>query len=313
MSTTTTAHPNSRKVTILRSNNFLSDAQKDPSAQEYIEAASRPLGPYYENHAAGTIGSGMHPSEIAIILPHIISIEASDKDFKKEVFKYFNELVTKVPATSGLDLEVGLFLDNDKPVSEANLPLSPVDYVRWRHAKNHPWVADNREAARRDSKKYFYIYDKEAHNKIEQDKLVIQDKADEIYLKMKNNAGKVEQMLVRFGLDPRDFMGRQKNQQQQQALKKLTQDKASKFIEYYEEERFEQQYWLRAMVAAGVVKQIGTAYVDANNNKKLGHSELETLLFLEDKKNADVVSVLKSNTQEILSKPNHGKRKTARI
>ena len=194
-------------------------------------------------------------------------------------------------------------------MSKDNLPLNIDQYIRWRHAKNHPWVASSRSGAESDQTKKFYIHDSELQFKEENDKMVLQDKADEIWLKIKNQSTKVDMLLTLLGKDVRDYIGRNEEQKKQQALRELIDKKATKFLEVYETDRFELKYWLKAMVTADVVRLVGTSYVIRETNKLLGRSELEAVLYMEDPANADTLIVLKGSTQDVLRKPRQSRKK----
>lgn len=294
---------NSRKVTIFRTVNFLQEAQKNEGVADFMSMSQKPIGPYYLSNTSKIIGSGLSLQEQEILLPYILNMSKEDRDFKKSVYNFYNSLVTKVPFGNGITLEIGLRIDNNKPISEDNLPLNVEQYVRYRHAKDHPWVASNRTEAQTNQLKTFYIYDPEAQEREDNDKMVLQDKADSIWLQIKSQSGKINMLLTLIGLDERDYVGKNEEIKKQKAVRDFIDNNASKFLDIYEADRFELRYWLKAMTTAGVVQRVGSSFVVAENKKLLGNSELEALLFLEDKKNDDTVMFLKSNTQDVLRKP----------
>lgn len=307
------SHQNTRPITIFRANNFLQRAQdtKDnEGVASYQDLANRHIGPYLQSNTSKIIGSGLNIQEQELLLPHVIQIDADDKEFKKAVFNFFNELTTKIPPTTGKTLETGLLTDNKKPVSKTNMPIDIEDYVRYRHAKNHPWVAASRAEAEGNSLKSFYMNDPEADEQEKMDKLVLQDKADGIWMQIRNQQAKITMLLTLMGKDEREFLGKNGEAKAKLALRTLIDNEASRFIKIYEEERFETRYWLKAMITAGIVSQVGESYIITASQKLIGKQELETLLFLEDEKNTDTVTFLKSNTQDALRKPLAARRRT---
>lgn len=301
-----TNHPNSRKVTLFRANNFMQRAQNpenDEQIDNYMSVTSVQIGPYYESYTNRLIGSGLTPGEQSLLMPHILYLESDEKGFREKVFEYFNCLVTKIPYATGRELEIGLEKSNDQPVSKENLPIKIEDYVRYRHARRHPWVAADKSEAGGNQLKYFYMYDSEKAAQADNDRVVIQDKAESIWLKIKSQPSKVNMLLTMLGRDEREFLGRQSEIKKQTALRDIVSNKAVEFLKVYEEDRFELRYWLKAMVQAKVVKQVGTSYIITENSVKLGASEMEALLYLEDEKNVDTIGFLKGATQDVMRKP----------
>lgn len=302
-----TLHQNSRKVTIFRAINFMQRAQKDEAAGEFMSMAAQAIGPYFQSHTSKIIGSGLSIPEQELLMPHMLSIDATDREFRKSVFEFFNSLTTKVPFSTGMTLEIGLTENNEKPLSKANMPINIEHYIRWRHAKNHPWVAGSRADSEANQLKKFYIHDTELQFKEDTDKMVLQDKADEIWLKIKNSSEKVGMLLTLLGFDVRDYLGRNEEQKKQNVLRDYIDKNAPQFLKVYETDRFEMKYWLKAMVTAGVVQLVNTSYMVKETNKLLGRSELEAILYLEDPNNADTLMFLKGSTQDVLRKPRSGK------
>lgn len=306
-----TQHNNSRKVTIFRSNNFLLNAQSGEAVMDFVALSSKNIGPYWESVSSRIMGSGLNLTEQDLLMPIQLSMSTQDKDYRKEVFKFFNNLTTKIPPTTGRDLEIGLLTSNDQPLSKDNMPITISDYIRYRHAKGHPWCAGTQSEASGNQTKFFYIHDAEAKDKQDMDKMVIQDQAVQIYLSIKGQEGKVSQLLVMLGEDPRDYVGTKAVQLRQKALRDIVDKDAPRFIKVYETDRFETRYWLKAMETAGIVKLVGTSYIMAENNKLIGRSDMEAVLYLEDPANTDTVSFLKGSTQEVLAKPKTRKSKIA--
>lgn len=302
---------NSRTVTIFRANSFIQNAQtggtsdkaNNEAVQDWMDMSSKQIGPYLKSHTAMIMGSGLEIHEIPILLPHVINVDPEEKEFRKTVHEFYNNLTTKIPPNTGKTFEIGLLIDNSKPISKANLPINVEDYIRYRHAKSHPWVASSKSEAQANQLKYFYMNDPEAEVKSKSEAVVLQDKADGIWLSIKSQPQKIMMLLTMLGKDERDYSGRNAEAMKINDLHNIVKTKAPEFLKVYEGDRFETRYWLAAMKKADVVKEVGTSYIITQNNKLLGKSEIEALLFLENSDNVDTVAYLKANTQEVLSKP----------
>lgn len=303
-----TTKENSKKVTIFRSNNFIQTSQKDEAAIDFMSQSAQSIGPYWQSTTARIMGSGLTISEQNLLMPHMIQIEEGDRTFRQEIFNFFNKLNTKIPFTTGKDFEIGLEKDNSKAISKENMPINVEQYIRYRHAKNHPWVAGNKTEALGNPRKLFYIHDSDLQLIEDSDKLVIQDEADEIWLKIRSQPQKITQLLTSLGFDERDYLGRNGETRKKNDLREFIDKKATEFLKVYRDDRFETKYWLKAMVQADAVQQVGTSYVIKETKKLLGKSELETVLYIEDEANADTISYLKGITQDALRKPKMQRR-----
>ena len=102
--------------------------------------------------ANGDINTGLSFGEQKKWLPGIIGVDSKDVNFQKEVKKYFQNLTILVE-NSGTKLEVGLDQDGD--------PINLMDYVRYKFACAHPYVAENEQAIGTNRRYKYYIYDTE--------------------------------------------------------------------------------------------------------------------------------------------------------
>lgn len=310
MNNSHSSHPNSKLITIMRANNFVQEAQDQTQVADWMSMSAKNVGPYFQSYVSRIIGSGLTFEEQKLLMPHLIPVPATDPTFPKAVFDFFNGLVTKIPFTGGKTLQIGLKVTNDEPVSAENMPLEIEDFVRYRHAKGHPWMANNIKDAQGNQLKFFYMDDPDATHKEEADKMALEDKADGIWLKIREQNGKVGMLLTLMGTDERDFVGmRNEDSRKRTALKALISKNPGKFLDIYEDQHFESKYWLKAMVNANVVKRVGEAYVYGDNSTLIGRTETEAILFLENPEKEDVVTMLKGNTQDVLKKPKSSSKK----
>lgn len=314
------AHPNSKKVTILRKSSFAEGVQVN--AAEFMSMSKKSIGTYYESRNAVFIGSGLNFAEKDLLMPKIIDIPKDDRTFAPEVKKFFESIVTKIPYDTGLELEIGMTLDNSKPptyyteeivveggvekkVRTHNWPISLMDFIRYRHAIGHPQVARTVAEARGNVLIQYYIFDPTASRDEESKFSESRDKALTIYMTVKTNMDKVDQFLLILGIDPRDHPAPDDRLSQ---LRKKADEKPLTFIEEYENGMFEQRYLLRGMMATGIIKKIGNQYVNNETNKSIGNNEKEALFYFTDPANADQSAILKGNLQEEMKKVVKGRK-----
>lgn len=307
--TSESTHTNSRKVTIFRAQSFVSKSQNvnDVGVQDYMGLSSEAIGPYFKSSEFPVVGSGMETFEIELLLPEFLSLSPTDKDWLPSVKKFFNKMNTKIPYSTGLDLEIGLTVDNKEKLSTTNKPLKPADYVKYRHAAGHPWVAASKEEADSNRRKHFYILDRDKQVKEADDVRAIADVAMEAYLKIKGDKDKVEQLLVLLGVDVIALRGKNGIEKRVQRLRDEMIKDPVKFNEVYTDERFETKYWLAAILRAGGLTKHGPSptakYLIAGTDKLVANTDMEMLLFLEDTaENSETILSLKAAVQEFNSK-----------
>lgn len=297
------AHPNSKKITIFRAGSFLVRAQGE-TIGEYYASSNVSVGSYWEGQKAG---SGLTYEEKELLMPHLINCEADDRDFKRMVDEFFHDMSTKVEHQVGVTLEIGLKEDNTKPISSRNMPINILEYVKYRHHKGHPDMAQNKSESDSDPRKQFYIFDPTENQRKKIEKNKEKDAAMQVYLLLAKETEKIDMMLIMFEIDPREFeIGDDKELIQETKLDKLrelSEQRPKDFTDKYNEKDLEIKAWLRKMVTAKVLLKIGSAYRVAKDQKLIGHNEEETIAWFEAEENEQEVAMLKSYYLEASRKP----------
>lgn len=308
------SHRNSKTVTIFRAGSFLSRAQ-GKEIEDFFSTSKKSIGSYWESTSSKKVGTGLSFAEEAILLPMVLDVPAEDREFRKKVTQFYVDIDTQVPHNTGRTLEIGLELDNDKPISidikdmsKSNMPINIMDYIRYKHAIGHPFVAKSKEEADGNALIEFYIFDKTEVIKKNTKKSDERDASMQIYLTIKPDPTKVGMMLTLLGIDPREFTGPTAEDLKIDALRKQSETNPKGFIETYQNTDLETHYWIRTMVNTGVLKVIGNKYFDAETNKLIGNTLEETTFYFKDEENSDMVVSLKARIQEAIKKPVAKKR-----
>lgn len=303
------SHRNSKTVTIFRAGSFLSRAQ-GKEIEDFFSTSKKSIGSYWESTSSKKVGTGLSFAEEAILLPMVLDVPAEDREFRKKVTQFYVDIDTQVPHNTGRTLEIGLELDNDKPISidikdmsKSNMPINIMDYIRYKHAIGHPFVAKSKEEADGNALIEFYIFDKTEVIKKNTKKSDERDASMQIYLTIKPDPTKVGMMLTLLGIDPREFTGPTAEDLKIDALRKQSETNPKGFIETYQNTDLETHYWIRTMVNTGVLKVIGNKYFDAETNKLIGNTLEETTFYFKDEENSDMVVSLKARMQEAIKKP----------
>lgn len=307
-----TVHPNSKKIKIQRLENFLASAQGKDTAGFFGES-KQGIGSYFASINSKEIGSGLTNLEKNLLLPYLVDIPADDRDFRKVVTEFYVEIDTKVPFKDGVDLEIGLEVSNDKPVSKDNLPINIMDFIRYRHAITHPRVALSKDEGSGNMLKSFYIFDKDSVSSKNTKKNVQKDVAMAIFLKVKENPDMVDQMLTLLGVNIREkeFTGKDGADARTEKLRELAVTKDEKMIELHKEEHLEIKFWIQRMVNARTILHKGGKYIDGETLQTIANSLDEMVAYFLDIENSGIVNVYKARLQEAESIPMEAaKRKT---
>lgn len=292
----------SRKIEIWRHQSFMENAQTEPQVKAWFDMAFRPIGPYYQGKLVAT---GLTPTEIKIIMPHIIGIEPNEREFRKAVTDYFENILTNV-LPPRIELEIGLEDDN-LPLSETNLPLSPKDFVAYRHAIGHPHVALSLEQAMSDPTKKFYIVDP-------QDQVAelvglheIEDRATAAYFQNKDDSAKVDMVLTLMGLNVRELDAKTKLIKFKDLSRKdaslshaRQREQFQRFIDLCNDPKIVIKYIITELIGAQYLERIGTQISIRETGEILGHDLKEAIAFLENPKNSKVLNLLKANYYNLM-------------
>lgn len=289
-------HENSIKTKIFRAQTHLGGSQ-GPDVQAYMGEAKVSIGSYFE-HNSMVIGSGLSITEKELLMPTFVGVSPTHPDFMKKVETFFIDLETKVPYGTGLTLEVGLTEDNSKPLSAKNMPLNPMEYIRYQQAKHHPFVGASKEEAE-GTRKLFYIFNAV---ELEKKKKAVSDTKDAalaVFLEVKQDPRKVKMMLTLLGVDTKIFTGKVAAETMQLELRKLAELKPKDFIEIYSRKSFEAEYMIQSMLNLGIIKKYGEKYMNPSNHNALLASSLDELVFyFKDDENSETILSLKAQLQE---------------
>jgi hypothetical protein len=299
-------HENSREVTIFRTRSFLEQSQ-GAEAAEYMQAAKVSVGSYYVSKDSAKVASGLNFNEERLLLPEVLEVPADHPDFRKKVSEYYVNITTDIPAKHGRKLEIGLLKSNDKPVSIDNMPIALGDYLRWRHAREHPFMAKDRTEGSSNMLKQYYLfnpYEIKARQISENDD---KDAALQIFFAIKNesktNKEMMDMMLTLLGEDPRVFTGKNAVKDKEDVLRSKALEDPERFAKVYEQGDLEERAWIKTLVNTGVLKVLLGKYVDPETKIAIANSDEEMLFWFKEPENSAEVGMLKARAQEKLLEP----------
>lgn len=304
------AHPNDKLITIKP--NIKSGLKRiqmnNPNTFEIVHNISS-----YHGDTGKRPATGMDDAERDILMPIVLGMDVTDRDYHKNVDAYFHEITTKV-GTTGITLNVGMTYDNDMGLQvlnpsydpkkhsvdkkfTLNLPLHIEQYIAYRHALKHPWVAHSSEEALSSPIAKFYIEDSEVEIKKKVESTAIKRKANTIlYTEVAEDVEKVDMYLTLMGVDTRYKTNEEKNTM----IDIEVGNNPEKFLEVHADENAKDKYTIMTYIRSGVLNQEGMAIVDAQTNMEIGHDLMEAVRYLRDKKNSDTANLFAVRHKEYL-------------
>jgi hypothetical protein len=286
-----TKHKNSHIVFIRRLPQFASAARKE--LEEYFSESQRGYGSYFTKGSVRT-ATGLTPDEEKLLMPFILSIDPSEKDFTKQVNTWFEGLNVKVPGKDGLPLEIGLENSNTDPVSKDNLPLNVGNYITYRHALGHPWMAPTEDAGKGNQLKQYYIYDPNEVSKTTINVNEQKDKALTYYLTIRDNARSVNMYLTLMGVRTNTL----RKGEEVVELRNRVDKNPKAFIDLYEDKDKEAKYIIEDMINNAVLERVGLRILIKEGGEQIGRDMKEAILYLQDARNTKTYNVLKARNQE---------------
>jgi hypothetical protein len=286
----------SKIIEIHRYFNLVEMQQSDPEVKAWLGQSYRGIGPYFKDKATAT---GLSFEEQRFLLPELLGIEHTDKDFRRTVNKFFDELVTSVPK-EGLKLQIGLE-DDSRPLASDNMPINIMDYIRFRHLRGHRDVAMNESEAAKTFGKRFYIVDPEAVSSSATSLNTLEDKTIVVYMKFKDDRIKTDQILTMLGVNIKNMRPEEKVLK----LKELSQ-KNNKLNDYEQKEAFERflavaedkdleyKYLIQEMIGTQYLKRVGNNILYTESGKKVGDNLDDAVLYFKNPKNSRELNLMKA-------------------
>jgi hypothetical protein len=129
---------------------------------------------------------------IKLLFPSIVGMDynaSTAVEFRSKVNQYYEALTMSIPA-EGKEFEIGLENSNHNLISIDNMPISPIDYIRFKALfENTPsYVADNETEGNGVSSFFFYLTYKSEEEKNKLEKAELGATAQAYYTEVKDTA-----------------------------------------------------------------------------------------------------------------------------
>lgn len=258
------------------------------------------IGSYTYPSGTTKVGIGnLKDDEIDLLLPSVVDYTPKDREFRFAVVKYFNDLVLRVSVSEGKALEVGMTLDNSKPLGweddgKINLPISPEDYIHFRWLTNHIKVAQGKSNYN-PAIHEFYIENPEEVMSVESHLVDVETDAMVAFGSIMKNMDKVNTYLRLMGKNPEKFIPKQRVIE----LNKLIKSYPKKFLEIHNDPDMEIKDKIQELIYAKVLEESGTTIIVAETNETIGNTMKEAIGYFKNEKNGREINGFKLRMQEL--------------
>ena len=237
---------------------------------------------------------GLTIAEEAILLPILIGTNNTGATYHKDVKDYWKGFSTPIE-TNGRTLEVGLIYNDSKEiypftslddliqhqikaiVEKGAYPINLEDYILFRFAVKHSQVANDYDDIRKSPNKIrFYLasIDKEIKDKVS--KAEKEDKAFELYLEIKKDEQKLEDILILFNVSVKNLSQDEKSLK----LKEITKIDIDKFITIVSDKNLQLKAFIYRAVSYGIIDKIPNTEIFNYVESRLGDTLNESVEFM---------------------------------
>jgi len=282
-------HPNSKVVYLKRAQPFKHESMNSEVMQEQLSYTRRGLGSYFASKTSKLIGTGLNPKEGQILHPIFFNLSPSDKELRQNVDDWYIEINTDIPyGEMGRPFEIGLEESNEQPISETNVPIDIEQYMRYRHALKHPYVAASPELAAGNQLKLYFFEDPTKVQNLKLQEVQVKDEAFIDYQQAKDNMEKVLMLVSVLKGYLKPVKGKPKMNPKTAsetelliALRELADEHSREFHNAANDTKLKKRYFVDQLLEAGILRRAGTGTIQVvESGDAIGETINEAVEFL---------------------------------
>lgn len=227
---------------------------------------------------------GLTPDEEKKYLPRVIGIGADDRDFTKQARIFWAEFSIDVPS-DGLVLNI--------TVNGEGEPDNVDDWMKWRWASIHRFVAPNKEAMKKDPLQTFYIYDPEVETRKTNNAIQNKKAAYKEFSRISATPNEMRSVLRVLGTHNPETLT---NDQQENLLSTLLEANPENFLKVTLDKNLPVREFIFRLIETNVIRKIGESYL--YNDTTIGDTENEAISYIKNTRNSAHVSDMKAKLKE---------------
>ena len=247
------------------------------------------LGSY--NDRNGNTARALSYAEEDKWMSEIVNLKNTDPGFRAAVTTYYKNLTIK-PGFVGKELEIG--------EDEAGNPLNLEDWIKYKFAKGHPWMAKNLKECEGTEHLQFYFEDPEADKAVKGAKLETTTSAFVAFAQLTEDVEKMDWVL-RTVLGKYPELGSLselitlKDKDKKLKINEVIEKDPQYFLDVMSDKDLVYKAEIASMVDAGVITKEGNKYL--NSSESLGSIE-GTIAWMKDPNNSVEYAILKARLDQ---------------
>lgn len=229
---------------------------------------------------------GLTDEEEKKYLPQLIGVSANHPEFAARVRMFWADMGFLVPS-------VGKVLDTT--VDENGEPYNVEDWIRYRWAKVHKYVAANENEMKKNPRKKFYIRDPEEQDRLKNATIQAMKQADIEFIKATKDPSKTRRIIrmLRKDINP-DYLN---DSQAENELYDLKQKDPVEFFKIASDTKLDTKAEITELIGLEILRRVGNQiiYID----EIVAESLEDAVLWYQNPKNSSIVATLKAKLNEI--------------
>lgn len=247
----------------------------------------------YLGGAYASYSTGIHlgrtiwdsPEQEKKIMAPILGISPEALNYEEKLTEYWKNFNRPIPY-HGLKLEAGVVYTSAQEYS----PINAADYITYRYALKHGWVANKMEDMRKSNKIQFYLWNKEDEMKGKLDKQELKDRAFALRLEIAD-ANKIQAILSLTG------KAGLSGGEAKIALAALAEEAPAKFISLAGDPDLLDKAFIELAVQKGVITRPVNTTLHLYENVTIGNNIGEAVAWLRNPVNAANKTVIEARVK----------------
>lgn len=238
----------------------------------------------------------LKPEEERELLPRLIGVDSDSRDWERKIREFWAEFTIDVPS-GGVVLNITIDSDRTTAAFPKGMPVNIEDYIAFRFAKVHRYVAESEKEMRANPTQGFYIFDPEKEDRAVNTIVKQRKQASGEFWKLTKDVESDEEAASKMRRVFRILTGvnpsRMTNIQIENRLDTYVQNNPKRFYEVVTDRNLDTRALIDEMIETSVLRRQGNHILYADD--VIGHTTEEAILFFQDKKNSQTITMLEAN------------------
>ena len=225
------------------------------------------------------------PEDESKYLNGILDVTPSHVDWPRHTKTFWSELTIPVGFT-GVELEIGTDSNGN--------PINVMDFIKYRFAVKHPYVALTKDEMDTTTGKRFYIQDLTREDTKRNNEIQVLKDADKEFIKLSGDkAGMTRVLRILSDVNPALLSA----EQIENNLYTIKNANPKKFLKIATDKNLAIKAEIENMVSAGVLRRIGNQVIFID--EVIGETLDDAVVFMKNKKNSGQLTIMRAKLKEL--------------